>query len=98
MASRRAEHEQARANNSRKTKIEASERGKKADNGETETCRCYLELEWAVGPTDEGRRHPSEEAMHYEVVEIADADSPEYVPGEQLFDDDRSGLSASSPE
>ena len=58
MTSRRAEHEQARANDSRKTKIEASERGKEADSGETEACRRHLELEWAVGPADEGRRHP----------------------------------------
>src|SRR4051812_23429293 len=89
MTGRRTECEQSRADDSRKTKIETSECGQEADNGEAQTSRGDFELERTVSPTNEGRRHPPEEGMHHEVVEIANADGPEHVPGKQLFDDER---------
>lgn len=87
MAGRRAEHEQAGADDGRKTEVEASKRRNEADNGKTKTCGRHFELEWTVRPADESRRHFSEEAVHYEIAEIADADDPEHVPGKQLFND-----------
>src|SRR5579871_7005449 len=64
MAGCSTEREQARPDDRSQTQVEASERCEKANNAESQACRRHLELEGAVGPADEGRRHLSEEAMH----------------------------------
>jgi hypothetical protein len=90
MARGGAEREEARTDDSGEAKIEAPKRCEEADDRKAQARRRDLELEWAIRPADERGRHPSEERMHGEIVEIADADDPEDVPGQQLFDDERS--------
>ena len=73
----------------REAAVEAPERRNEAERGEAEARGADLELERAVRPADEPRRHLSEEDVEDRVVEIEHADRPEHEPRQQLLDHQR---------
>jgi hypothetical protein len=70
------------------TKIVAPEGCEQTDGGVAKARGPDFELERTVGPTDEGSGHLAEEDVHDKIIEVIDPDTEEYVPGEELFDDD----------
>ncbi|NEI72039.1 hypothetical protein GR212_20865 [Rhizobium lusitanum] len=85
----RPQREDARTKHGREAQIIAPESCEQPDSGVTKARSSDLELERTVGPADETRGHLAEEHMHDKVVEIVDTDAEEYVPGEELFHDER---------
>src|SRR6185312_6360258 len=92
MAGGGAEREQAGADNRGEAQIVAAKGGEEADDGKAQAGRRHFELERAIGPSDERGGQPAEERVHDEVVEVAHADRPEHVPGQQSIDDERGGF------
>src|SRR5271170_4103037 len=86
VAARRAQHEDAGADDRRESEVEASKCGEEADGGEAEAGRADLELKRAVGPSDEMRGQLPEETVENCVVEVQHADRPKYEPRHELLD------------
>jgi len=76
---RGAEKKQRRSQDRRQPQVEAAECGRESHGRKAQARHADLELERAVGPTDEGRRHLPEEDMKDEIAEVSHAEGEKDV-------------------